>query len=61
MFFYTLDKVVCPFLLDAFGQDILHSRSVAELDKLIHAKVPLILEYLHPVHMPYNALPLQLP
>ena len=38
--FHTLDKVVCPFLSDAFGQAIWHPRSVAELDKLVDAKVP---------------------
>ena len=40
MLFHTLDKVVCPFLSDAFGQAIWHPRSVAELDKLMDAKVP---------------------
>ncbi len=31
MFFYTLDKVVCPFLADAFGQTIWHPHTFAEL------------------------------
>ena len=40
MFCYTLDKVVCPFLSDAFGQAIWHPRSVADLNKLMDVKVP---------------------
>jgi len=40
MFFYTLDKVVCPFLADAFGQTIWHPRTIAELEKLLDAKIP---------------------
>ena len=41
MFFYTLDKVVCSFLSDAYGQAIWHPQSVAEPDKLMNAKIPL--------------------
>ena len=40
MFFHSPDKMVCPFLSDAFGQAIWHPRSVAELDKRMDAKVP---------------------
>lgn len=40
MFFYTLDKVVAPFLAEAFGQPIWHPRTLQELDTLLAAKVP---------------------
>ena len=39
MIFHTLDKVVCPFLSDAFGQAIWHPESVEKLDKLMDPKV----------------------
>lgn len=40
MFFYTLDRVVCPFLANAFSQPIWHPKTRADLDLLMDAKVP---------------------
>ena len=45
IFFYTIDKMVllvCPFLSDAFDQAIWQPQSAAELDKLMDAKVPVL-------------------
>jgi hypothetical protein len=39
-FYYTLDMVICPYLVSIFGMSIWHPKTEAGVDELLGAGVP---------------------